>query len=83
VRRPRFWALIALASALEALAAAALSAAAFSLPLDGANIHTFGYREFFGRAVSLDWASDGGLLVATATFGVLGLGTYVLASRSR
>ena len=79
----RFWVVIALASAFSALAAASLSAAAFSAPLPDPDVHAFGYRELFGAVVSLEWTSDRGFLLAAIAFGALAVGAYVVAVRSR
>jgi hypothetical protein len=37
----------------------------------------------FGRAISLNWSSDRGFLIATILFGVVGVAIYGLASRVR
>lgn len=81
--RTRFWTLIGLASILVALAAATFSAAAFAIPLEGSNIHTFGYTEILGRPTSLDWSSDRFMLIAALLFVTGGLTTYAVAGRAR
>ena len=37
----------------------------------------------FGRAISLNWSSDRGFLIATILFGAVGVAIYGLASRVR
>jgi hypothetical protein len=69
--RALFWSLIAVASACLALASACFAAAVFSdpLPRGSTTYAPYGYTEVFGRATSLDWSSDKGLLVATIALG--------------
>jgi hypothetical protein len=83
--RALFWSLIAVASACLALATACFAAAVFSNPLPrGSTTYApYGYTEVFGRATSLDWSSDKGLLVATIALGAGAFVTYLLAFRGR
>ncbi len=80
-----FWPLIAIASLLEALAAAAFAIAVFSNPLPR---HVVDYQggtqtEIFDRVTSLDWSSDRGMLIAAILFASLGVVAYVAAAQSR
>ena len=84
--KPRaFWLLIAVASLLEALAAAAFAIAVFSDPLPRQVVDYEGdtQTEIFDRVTSLDWSSDRGMLIAAILFASLGLATYVAAVRLR
>ena len=83
--RPLFWPLIAAASVSLALASACFAAAAFSdpLPRGWTGYAPYGYTEVFGRATSLDWSSDKGLLVAAAVLAAAAFAGYLLAFRSR
>jgi hypothetical protein len=82
---PRFWLLIAVASVLEALAAAAFAIAVFSDPTPRRVVVYEGdsQTEIFDRVTSLDWSSDRGILIAAILFASLGLATYFVAARSR
>jgi hypothetical protein len=82
---PRFWLLIAVASVLEALAAAAFAIAVFSDPTPRRVVVYEGdsQTEVFDRATSLDWSSDRGILIAAILFASFGLATYFVAARSR
>jgi hypothetical protein len=83
--RSLFWPLIALASLLEAAAAACLAAAAFSNPIPRGST-TYGptsTTEVFGRPASLSWSIDRGMLIASIGLAVAGLLTYALAARVR
>jgi hypothetical protein len=80
-----FWPLIAMASLLEAIAAATFATALFSdpIPRGVAVYEPDSQTEIFDRVVSLDWSSDRGMLTATILFAAFGLATYVAAARSR
>ena len=80
-----FWLLIAMASLLEAIAAAAFATAVFSdpIPRGVVDYEPDSETEIFGRVVSLDWSSDREMLIATILFAALGLATYLAAARSR
>jgi hypothetical protein len=80
-----FWPLIAIASLLEAIAAATFATAVFSdpIPRGVADYEPESQTEIFGRVVSLDWSSDREMLIATILFATLGLATYLAAARSR
>jgi hypothetical protein len=84
-RNPRvFWLLIAVASALEALAAAAFAIAVFSdpIPRGVADYGGDSQTEIFDRVTSLNWPSDRGMLIAAILFASVGLATYIAAARS-
>jgi hypothetical protein len=85
VNRRAFWPLIAVASLLEALAAAAFAIAVFSNPLPRQVVDYEGgtQTEIFDRVTSLDWSSDREMLIGAILFAVLGLAAYVAAARSR
>lgn len=80
-----FWLLIAMASFLEAIAAATFATAVFSdpIPRGVVDYEPDSQTEIFSRVVSLDWSSDRGMLIATILFAALGLATYLAAARSR
>jgi hypothetical protein len=79
-----FWLLIAMASLLEAVAAATFATAVFSdpIPRGVVDYESDSQTEIFGRAVSLDWSSDREMLIATILFAALGLATYLAAAQS-
>jgi len=78
--------LVAAASLLEALAAAAFATAAFSDPMQRLPI-TFSAPsselDVFNRVTSLDWSSDRGMLIAAIVFFIAGLATFIVAARSQ
>jgi hypothetical protein len=84
VQRGLFWPLIVVGSILEAVAAASFTVALFSDPVPR---RLFEYRgtetEIFGRATSLDWSSDRGLLISAITCFALGIAAYAAAARLR
>ncbi len=77
--------LIAIASLLEALAAAAFAIAVFSSPLPRQVVDYEGgtQTEIFDRVTSLDWSSDRGMLIAAILFASLGVVAYIAAAQSR
>ena len=77
--------LIVAASILGAVAAASLAAAVFSDPVPRRVFEYSGSQsEIFGRATSLDWSSDRGLLISAIVCFALAIVAYtVAASRSR
>jgi hypothetical protein len=83
-QRDLFWPLLVAASILEAVAAASFAAAVFSDPVPR---RVFDYNgsqtEVFGRATSLDWSSDRGLLITAIVCFTLGILGYVIAARRR
>jgi hypothetical protein len=80
VQRGLFWPLIAAASILEAVAAASFAAAVFSDPVPRRMVeYGESQTEIFGRATSLDWSSDRGLLIFAITCFALGLVAYAVA----
>jgi formate hydrogenlyase subunit 3/multisubunit Na+/H+ antiporter MnhD subunit len=84
VQRGLFWPLILAASLLEAVAAASLAMAVFSDPVPRRVFDYSGSQsEIFGRATSLDWSSDGGLLISAIICFALGIAAYVVAARWR
>ena len=85
MNRRAFWLLIAIASLLEALAAAAFAIAVFSDPIPRQVVDYQGgaQTEIFDRLTSLDWSSDRGMLTAAILFASLGVAAYVAAVRSR
>jgi hypothetical protein len=84
VQRGLFWPLVVVASILEAVAAACFTAAVFSDPIPRRFVDYNGSQtEIFGRATSLDWSSDRGLLISAITCFALGIAAYAVAARSR
>jgi hypothetical protein len=85
MKRRLFWLLIAMASLLEAIAAATFATAVFSDPIPRrvADFEPDSQTEIFNRVVSLDWSSDRGMLIATILFAAFGLATYIAAARWR
>jgi formate hydrogenlyase subunit 3/multisubunit Na+/H+ antiporter MnhD subunit len=84
VQRGLFWPLILAASLLEAVAAASLAMAVFSDPVPRRVFDYSGAQsEIFGRATSLDWSSDRGLLISAIICFALGIAAFVVAARSR
>jgi hypothetical protein len=84
VRRNLFWPLIVAASILEAVAAASVAAAIFSDPVPRRIVDYDGSQtEVLGRATSLDWSSDRGLLITAFLCFVLGVAGYVVAAGRR
>jgi hypothetical protein len=84
VQRGLFWPLILAASILEAVAAASLATAVFSDPVSRRVFdYTGSQSDILGRATSLDWSSDRGLLISSIICFALGLVAFVVAARSR
>jgi hypothetical protein len=85
MNRRLFWPLIALASLLEAIAAATFAASLFSdpIPRRATVYEADSGTELFDRVTSLDWSSDRELLIATILFAAFALAMYICASRLR
>jgi hypothetical protein len=83
--RALFWPLIAVASLLEAAAAACFTTAAFSnpTPRGSTTYRPTSVTEVFDRSTSLSWSTDRGMLLAMILLAVGGLVTYALAARLR
>jgi hypothetical protein len=85
VNRRAFWPLIAIATLLDALTAAAFAIAVFSdpIPREVADSPFELQTEILDRVTSLDWSSDRGMLIAAILFASLGVVAYVAAAQSR
>jgi hypothetical protein len=84
MHRGLFWPLIVVGSILEAIAAASFTAAVFSDPVPRRDVAYYGPQtEIFGRATSLDWSSDRGLLLVAITCFALGIAAFAVGARSR
>ena len=83
-RRRWFWPLVALATLLEAAAAASFAIAAFSDPMPR-RVADFAASttEVFGRTLSLSWSTDKGFLVAAGVLAAAGIAVFAAAVRAR